>query len=136
MKSLTRILFAALLMAGINNAFADTQDRHLTGFHAISSSGPFDIYITQGSTESVKVEAPSDVINHIVTELKGDVLSIHDKNENFSWGNIFGHKKIAVYVSVKDIHSIVVSGSGDVYFKEGITAPKLELNVSGSGDVS
>ncbi len=136
MRSFNKIFFFVLLVTCANIAMADTQDRHLSGFHAIGVSGSFDVYITQGSTESVRVEAPSNVIDHIVTELKGDVLEIHDKNEHFDWGNIFsGHRKIVVYVSVKDIRAIKLSGSGDVYFKDGISTNRMELTVSGSGDV-
>ena len=51
-------------------------------------------------------------------------------------GVIFGgHKKIAVYITVKDIRSIVLSGSGDFYFKDGLNSNKLEIACSGSGDV-
>lgn len=138
MKTLTRLLFAALLLTGINSAFADTQDRHLSGFHAISVAGSFDVYITQGSSEAVRVEAPADVINKIVTELKGDVLKIRNKDGEFSWRNIFSgsrHNKIAVYITVKEVHDISLSGSGDAFFKEGISAPKLSISISGSGDV-
>jgi hypothetical protein len=137
MKKLTLFLSAVLMVAGFNSAFADVQDRHLTGFHAISASASFDIYITQGSTESVKIEAPADVINRIITEVNGDVLKIHTKNNHFSWGGWFNnsHKKMVIYVTVKSIHAIDISGSSDVFFKEGINADKMELSVSGSGDV-
>jgi hypothetical protein len=138
MKSLTKILFAALLLLGINSAFADTQDRHLSGFHALNLTSSFDVYITQGSTESVKVDAPSDIINRIITEVNGDVLTVRTKNETFNWGNWFSnnHKKIIIYVSVKDIRGISISGSSDVFFKDGLHADKLELKISGSGDVT
>jgi hypothetical protein len=137
MKSLTKILLTAVMLAGVNSAFADTQDRHLSGFHAISESGSFDVYITQGNTESVKVEAPANIIDKIITEVDGDVLKIRQKNENFSWSNIFSgnHKKIAVYITVKSIRAISLSGSGDAFFKDGLTADRLELKTSGSGDI-
>ncbi|QKJ31966.1 DUF2807 domain-containing protein [Mucilaginibacter mali] len=138
MKTLTKILFTALLLAGFNSAFADTEDRHLSGFHAISVMGSFDVYVTQGPSESVKVEAPADVMSKIITEVKGDVLKVRNKDDNFNWRNLFSsnnHKKIVIYVTVKEVHDISLSGSGDVFFKEGINAPKLSLSISGSGDV-
>ena len=135
MKLLTNFLFAALLLAGTSSAFADTQDRHLTGFHAVSLTASFDVYITQGASESVKVEAPGDLMDKIVTEVDGDVLKIRTKNGTFNWGNIFNNKKVVIHVSVKDIRSINISGSGDVFFKDGIRADKMDLRVSGSGDV-
>jgi hypothetical protein len=135
MKTLTKIVFAAMLVFSMNSVFAQkTEDRHLTGFNAVSISGSYDVYITQGATESVKVEAPDDEMDRIITEVQGGVLKVYNKRGdwNWSWGS---HKKTLVYVSIKDVNSIVLSGSGNVYFKEGISANTLKLRVSGSGDV-
>ncbi|MDB5022340.1 MAG: hypothetical protein JWP78_95 [Mucilaginibacter sp.] len=148
MRSLTKILLTAILLSGPAYTYAKThargeiviskiEDRHLSGFNAVNLAGSFDVYITQGSTESVKVEAPDNIIDHIITEVSGGVLKIYNKNDNgFHWGDLFGnHKKIAVYVVAKDLNSIGVSGSGDVFFKEGIRTNSLKLRVSGSGDL-
>lgn len=138
MKALTKILFALILIVGVNSAFADTQDRHLTGFKGVDLQGSFDVYITQGPNESVKVEAPSDIIERIKTEVNGGVLKIYNKGNSSDWNfNLFGsHKKVLIYVVAKDLNSISVSGSGDVFFKNGITTPSLKLRVSGSGDLN
>jgi hypothetical protein len=136
MKSLKTLILAAALVAVNSIAFADTEDRHLTGFNAVSVSGSFDVIITQGSTESVKVDAPSEVIGRIITEVEGGVLKIYtkrDSNFNWSWGN---NKKMIIYVSIKDVNAISLAGSGDVYFKDGIKANSLKLKLTGSGDVS
>jgi len=147
MKLLTRILLAALFLTGIGYAFAkphttlkvstsEIVDRHLSGFNGVEVAGPFDVYITQGATESVKVEAPANVIERIITEVNGGVLKIYNKHDSWHWGDWWGnHKKIAIYVTAKDLNSINLSGSGDVFFKEGITANALKLRISGSGDM-
>lgn len=133
MRTLTKTLFTAALLLFVKTTFADTQDRHLTGFNAIQLSASYNVYITQSGTESVKVEAPADEINYIVTEVQGGVLKIYNKDKHsWSWT---GNKKMDIYVSVKDINSIAISGSGDVFFKEGITTKALKIKVSGSGDV-
>ncbi|WP_158827125.1 head GIN domain-containing protein [Mucilaginibacter lacusdianchii] len=146
MQSLTKLLLVAALITGagetyakptpVNKAFVlDEQDRHLSGFHAVSVSGSFDVYITQGGSESVKVEADNDVIDRIITEVKGGELKIYTKSSsgwNFNWGN----KKRVVHVMVKDINSITLAGSGDVIFKDGLRANSLVLSLSGSGDIS
>lgn len=149
MKSINTILLSAALLSGaaytyampaatvkVSNAANEVQDRHLSGFNAVDIEGSVDVYIVQGQTESVKVEAPADMMDHIITEVQGNTLRIHDKNSSgWHWGNWGTHKKIAVYVSVREIHEIGVTGSGDVYFKEGIKANSLRIRVSGSGDV-
>ncbi|MDB5118138.1 MAG: hypothetical protein JWQ79_3630 [Mucilaginibacter sp.] len=144
---LIKIFTAAVLLTGAGSAFAkspvnntvninrETEDRHISGFTAISASGSLDVYIVQGATESVRVEAPADVMRYIITEVKNGTLNIHDKSHT-SWHNLFSsNKKIAVYVSVKAINGIDIIGSGDVFFKEGISANLLRLHVTGSGDV-
>jgi hypothetical protein len=147
MRSLIKILLAAILMAGPVYTHAKPyisdevtvfkiEDRHLSGFNAVSLGGSFDVYITQGSTESVKVEAPDNVIDHIITEVDNGTLKIYNKNDNgFHWDDMFGHKKIAVYVVAKDITNVSVSGSGDVFFRDGIHTNSLKLRISGSGDM-
>jgi len=136
MKTLTKIFFTAALLLSINIAFADTQDRHLTGFTSIQLSASYDVYISQGSTESVRVEAPGKAINKILTEVQGGTLKIYSKSQS-GWGNWFSGDdgKMAVYVTVRDINGVFVSGSGNVYFKNGIKANNLKIRVSGSGDV-
>ena len=148
MKSLTKIILTTLLLAGpvyiyarphpvtISDDFQKLEDRHLSGFNAVGLGGSFDVYITQGSTESVKVEAPENILSHIITEVDNGVLKIYNKNDSFHWGDLFGnHQKIAVYVVAKDLNAISVSGSGDIFFKEGIRTNTLRLKVSGSGDM-
>jgi len=104
------------------------------------------VHITQGSTESVKVDAPDEIMDRIVAEVDGNVLKIHTKHDNWGWGEKSwwsdkgiwhrrNGKKIAVYITAKDLSSITISGSGDIFFKEGITANSLNLKVRGSGSM-
>jgi hypothetical protein len=82
------------------------------------------------------VEAPADIMDHIITEVNGGVLKIYNKHDGWSWGNWWGnHKKVVVYVTAKDLNSINISGSGDVFFKDGLSTNALKLKISGSGDM-
>ncbi len=137
MRSLKKFILAAILVAISAATFAknSTEDRHLTGFSAVSVAGSFDVYITQGSSESVKVDAPADIIGRIVTEVEGGTLKIYTKREengNWSWHD----KKVVIYVAIKDVNAISLSGSGDVFFKDGVKATTLKLKLTGSGDIS
>ncbi|WP_448702280.1 head GIN domain-containing protein [Mucilaginibacter sp. AW1-3] len=136
MKSLTRVLFATVVVALINVSAkaANTDDRHLTGFNAVNLSASFDVYITQGPAESVKVEAPAEDLEHIVTEVRGGVLNIYEKSHS-SGMPLIGKKRV-IYVVAKDLNSITVNGSGDVFFKSGINTKAMKIKVSGSGDIT
>jgi hypothetical protein len=133
---LSKILIALLLTAGsVTSARANKEDRRLSGFHAVNIAGSFDVFIKQGATESVVVDAPSDVIGYVLTEVTNGTLKIYNKN-NTGWKNLFSNKKIVVYITIKTVDGISLTGSGDVSFKEGITANALKLQLTGSGDVS
>lgn len=135
MTTLKTLLVAAALVVTAGLAKADTQDRHLTGFSAVSVAGSYDVFITQGSSESVKVDAPSNIIDKIITEVQGGVLRIYTKEgTNWNWNS--GNKKMIIYVSIKDINAVSLAGSGDVVFKDGLRATSLKIKLTGSGDIS
>ncbi len=136
-----------MVIAGISYMFAkpraiveastyDVVDRRLYGFNGVDVAGSFDVYITQGATESVKAEAPAGLMDKIKTEVNGGVLHIY-KNNISNWGDIFGHhKKVQIYVTAKDLNQFNLSGSGDVYFKDGRSTNSLKLKVSGPGGMT
>jgi hypothetical protein len=149
MKSIFKFILPVAMMVAVSGytvaaphatnrvSASEVVDRHLSGFHAIDVAGSYDVYITQGTTESVKVEAPSEMMEHIKTEVDNGVLRIYNKNDHFHWGDIWGHHpKIRVYVVAKDLNAINVSGSGDASFRDGIRAASMKLSVSGSGDMT
>jgi hypothetical protein len=148
MKSISKLLLALILIVGpgytfakhsptLKTTFSEIVDRHLSGFNAVNVAGSFDVYIVQGATESVKVEAPADMMDRIKTDVEGGVLKIYNKHDNWNWGDLWGrHKKIAVYVVINDVTGINLSGSGNVFFKEGLNANSLKLHISGSGDMT
>ena len=79
MKSIFKLLLPAVILvtttgysfaafhSNKKTSVSDIVDRHLSGFHAVDLAGSFDVYLTQGATESVKVEAPADIMPHIRT---------------------------------------------------------------------
>jgi hypothetical protein len=147
MKSLNKILLAGLLLTSVCYVSASPNptakiitneiiDRHLSGFSSVDLGGPFDVYITQGSEESVKVEAPTDMMEHIITEVVDGELKVYSKHDNWHWGDLWGnHRKIIVRVVIKDVNSLHIGGSGDMFFRDGITSNSLKLHISGSGDM-
>ena len=149
MKTLTKTLFTAALLAFAGQSFAKptnggskdgsyvvTDRKPTAGFNGVNVGGPFDVSIVQGPVESIKVSAPSEVMNMIVTEVNNGILKVSGKNDGRDWDSWCQmHKRIVVYVTVKDLKSINVSGSGSAFFKDGLTLNSLKLNLSGSGNM-
>lgn len=155
MRLLFRLLLTIILVTGSVYVFAKpnmsiTEDtltsvtRQVSGFNALQISGPFDVYIEQGNTEALTYKAPKEVLDRIVTEVEGHTLHIGNKHDNWGWSNKSWwsdkswwrhHAKIVVNITVKDLNSIKVSGSGGAFFDGGLATNSLKLTVRGSGNV-
>jgi hypothetical protein len=107
------------------------QERKVGPFTGINVGGAFDVILSQTGNQKVVIEAEQDVIDKVRTEVKGDVLHI-DMEWEWSWK---GNDKVTVYIDIRQLESLEVSGAGDVKGETPIKADELELRVSGAGDV-
>lgn len=107
------------------------ETRKVAEFEQIDLSIPANLYLTQGSQNEVIIEADEDILAKIETEVEGSVLVIKFEK----WYNYKGAGKINVYVTVKEIKGLEVSGSGDIITKSAIKTEKLGLEISGSGTI-
>lgn len=133
MQKIIIAVFAALLITG--GALAQKKEkRNVDSFSKLSFGVPGKLYLKQGSTESVELEGEADILEKIETEVSGGRLSIRprDKWSKFNWG---GHR-ITVYVTMKNIEGVAVSGSGDLIGEGVFNTNDLELKVSGSGNLT
>ena len=90
-----------------------------------------DIYITQAETFSVEVEASENLLEIIETEVKNECLKIDTKRNKC----IKGKNTPVVYISLPDLTGVTISGSGNIYINETLTAGRMDFKISGSGDV-
>jgi hypothetical protein len=151
MKTLTTFLCAVLFFIGTGMAAAqsnltDTVDCHLSGFDHIKIQGPLKVYISQGDVESVKLVASPEAIGRTVSSVDGRTLKVRNKYESWSWGpeKWFRKKdqwqtpieKVTVFITIRDMNSISVSGSGDVIFTDSIVTNSLAIGLRGSAGLS
>jgi hypothetical protein len=113
------ITFFTFLLAG--NLFA--QENVLGDFNEISIQDNFDVILTQGTTQSYRVE-PSDIAIDITTS--GNKLSIKRGSNK---------KSATVYVNFINVKEIGVLGSANVGSSNQIQTDNLSLNLTGSGDL-
>jgi len=106
-----------------------TQSRSTGEFNSIRVSGNIDIYASQDSTESVKVETDENLQEYVEIINDGKVLRIHTK-EGY---NPRPSKTIKVYVSSNEFKSFDASGSCDMYSQGQISSTDaLDFHASGS----
>jgi hypothetical protein len=132
MKKLIFTLF--ILSIGVGFSFGQTKEVRTVGtFTKISFRVPGKLVLRQGSAQKVELEGDKDALAKIETELKGDKLVIGNE-ERWNWG-WRENDRIMVYITVKDITGLSVSGSGELITEGKITTDQLDLNVSGSGSL-
>lgn len=128
-----------LLLLSLVNLFSFAQGketRNVGDFDYISMNISGKVYVTQGNRNEIIVEADRDDMENIKTEVRGGKLSISTRENGswFRWGDgIDG--KVNVYVTVKELRGVSVSGSGDVISQNTIKTEDFEASISGSGDI-
>lgn len=114
------------------NGVLKAQDRAIGSFKGVSVGGSMDVVLIPGSVHSVRVEADENLLQHIITELDGDVLQIGPADNM----NLDPDAGMKVYVTAPIFNVVEVDGSGNITSQGRIRADeKLETEIAGSGDI-
>lgn len=112
------------------NGNIQTQNRLISGFDAISSSGDYQVNVIPGAEFSVQVKAESNLLPYIETELSGRTLKIGTVGVH----SIRHHEPIEVLITQPELTRLNLSGSG--YIKSGnFACENIQITISGSGDI-
>ncbi len=102
----------------------------MSGFDEVELRGIGTLSIRQTGSESLSVEAEEDVLPKIRTEVVNDRLIIGPEPNT----SIQTSEPINYELTVKDLHTLKLSGSGDINAQD-IGTDKLSTTISGSGAV-
>lgn len=111
------------------NGNVKEESRDLSGFTAIAASHGVDVYISQGSTGSVKVKADENLLDNILTKVEDGVLYMKVETP------VRQAKTLAVYVTMNDLRKIKGSGGSDIYVEGKFRFSELEIAMSGGSDL-
>ncbi len=137
MKTDTGALAVSLVLTSFLAASsADAQQREtrpLEGFDAIEVGGGIDLFLRQGQSFVVEVEAEDGDAAEIVTEVRDRTLEIRRKSSFnfFSWDGDPG----AVHVTLPALVSLTASGGSDVRTEGAFTSDNLQIVASGGSDL-
>lgn len=116
--------------AGSENTIS--QSREVSDFSSIYFNGYGNLYLTQGSTESLKIEGEGTEVGLITTNVLDGVLHIDfKKSETGQSTNI--SEPVNIHVQVKSLQEIRLSGSGSIFGLTPLNVQTLKLSISGSG---
>lgn len=105
------------------------QTRDVSGFSQISTNGDINLFVKQGTNESLVIEAENNVIPNIKTTVSNGRLTI---DQGLGQTTVMPTKPVNVYVTVKDLSSVDSSGSGSVE-ADKLNVNSLNVGITGSG---
>jgi hypothetical protein len=138
MKNLASSLFLLLSLGCISAQKNDrgniTVERTTPSYDHIAISGAFDIELVDGHEGNITLEGEENILDHIITEVKGDKLNIRYQkgySQRTKWKN-----PVFITIPVESINGLALSGSGDIVGKKTIKTEHFETAMSGSGDIT
>jgi len=134
MKTTILKLFSYLMLISITHqiAFAGnttSQSRNVEPFTGIKLKNSANVYVMQGAVQSVKVEAEQSAITKITTTVKDGKLVISND------GSLSSYNEIKILITVKELCSVSIEGSGNIKSKTLFTCKDFTATVAGSGDI-
>lgn len=115
---------------GSGNVITETRD--VSGFRAIEVSYPAEVFVTQGSQESLEIEAEDNLLPHLKTQVRNGTLEISYKRENGKHVN--PTKTVKITITVKDLASVDFSSAGELTV-EKLKTDNLDVSMSGAGNL-
>ena len=107
-----------------------TQTLELDPFSGIEQSVSADVYISQGSEQSVEITGQQNIIDEIRLRVDNGVWKIDTRNGCFR-----NYEKLQIHITIPELTSAKVKGSGDIIGMTAFEVENLDLGISGSGNI-
>ena len=108
----------------IGNGYTLLQYRSVGEFSAVDISGALSLFITQGDTMPITIDADDNLFQYIITEVKGGTLYIHPA-ENV---DLKHSKGSSIFLSTPTLHGITARNKAVVQGSKNISGNQLILN--------
>ena len=139
------VMMAAVLLTSCTTVTVTKSESPMTSkqftteaFHRIYLQGSPTVCYTQADTVSVHVEAPEDLMEYVVAEVKDSCLTIHMADQSkalLRHGRLLQGDEITVYVTSPDLTDVQLHGSGDFNSDMLVDTDNLTLDLHGSGTI-
>lgn len=141
MKKITIILLVSIVLLNScmwnghrvkGNGKVATENKQVGDFTGVELHAGFDVFLSEGSPASVKIEAEENILPHIELHIENGILNIETADK--IW--LRTHKPVKIFITSPSYNSIHVSSSGNITGQTKITnETKLDVGVSGSGEL-
>ena len=134
MKTVALVL--VLFSAGLNTADRDwKKDRAVAGYSGLSVSSGIDVYLTQGGSEKLTIEAKGVDEADVKSEVRNGVLKLYidRQGRNWQWGR---NTYVKAYLTFRQLTNLQASGGADVFGQGTLTFNNLTIEAGGGSDVT
>jgi hypothetical protein len=107
-----------------------SRQQQFEPFTGIHLTGVGSVYITQDPTQSFRLEADDNIIDRVITTVDNNVLTIGIQPGSYS------QITINVYVSMKSVELLEISGTGSFSMTEPIQTDALTCRIQGEGSMT
>lgn len=129
MKVSTIYAFVFLLFLMGTTAQAQTEVRTPGDFTRVNSSGSWDVIISLGDKDEVKLVSKGFDLDKVITEVEDGKLEI--KLEKGRYNNV----NFTAYVTVRELEAVGLGGSGNIEVTSDVSSRTFSIGSSGSGNI-
>ena len=113
----------------VGNGIPSSENRTVAPFNQIEIEGVFNVILTQGDKEAVKVETDENVQPLILTSVSENVLTIKMKDST----SISKMKKITLFITIRDLTKLTSTGVGSLKCPETLKLKNFTFESKGVG---
>lgn len=111
-----------------------TKDVTVKSFNELEANGVYELTLTQGDKEAVKIEADENLQQYFTVSNEGSKLVIN--TEKLKDKNLKGKVKMKVYVSFKKLTNMEIATVGSVHSDNELVFDNLEFKNKSVGNVN
>ncbi len=108
-----------------------SETRQVNDFSGISLSGIGNIFLTQGPTQSLRIETHQRVLDLLETNVVNNTLFIN--LEGCIRADI---DQLDIFITIPDINVLSINGVGNIEGQNDFDLDELTINLTGVGDIS
>ncbi len=108
------------------------ESRRVPAFRRLTLDVPGTVQLSQGPTSPLKIRTDDNLIDNVVTRLRGDDETLAIETEDCC----VNPTELTVQVTTEDVESLVIEGSGDIVLRGAFEAGDLSLSIDGSGSIT
>jgi hypothetical protein len=110
-----------------------SESREVNGFSAIEISYPAEVFVRQGTNESLEIEAEDNLLPNLRTEVRGGTLEVFYRREQNKHVN--PTKPVKITIVVRDLNDVQFTSAGELTI-EALKSDNLEVSLSGAGNLN